>query len=223
MRPRVPFKNLMGAVPPFPLAEGGVALLVLDVHRFTVDRGVGYARLAQERGIQRELAEYYEQAEIVLENLERLLHGCRRRAVPVIFTRLAVGDERDVSPQARVTGFWTSRAHPEADFLPTLSPRAGERVIDRTTVSPFRAPGLEEDLAAAGSRYVLLAGIAANGTVEQTARDAADLGYGVVVVSDACAADTWALHTHMMTTLVGGLIRVRSVDHVIEMLDRSRT
>lgn len=213
----------MSAVPPFPLAGGGAALLVLDVHRFTVDPDAGYARLARERGILRELEEYYEQVEIVLENLTRLLDGCRRRAVPVIFTRLAVGDERDVAPQSRVTGFWTLRAHPEAEFLPTLSPRVGERVIDRTTVSPFKTTGLGEALAAARSRYVLLAGVAANGTLEHTARDAADLGYGVVVVSDACAADTWALHTHMMTTLVGGLIRVRPVDHVIEMLDGSRT
>ena len=62
----------------------------------------------------------------------------------------------------------------------------------------------------------------ANGAVEVTAREAADLGYHVVVVSDACAAETWTWHTLVMTSVVGGLIRVRSVEAVLEMLDGQR-
>src|SRR5439155_23172497 len=87
-QPRVPFKNLSGPVPPFPLARGGAALLIFDVHRFTADPSAGYGRLSAERGIQHELAEYYEQLQQSLSHLERLVQGCRLHAVPVLFTRL---------------------------------------------------------------------------------------------------------------------------------------
>ncbi len=225
-RPRVPFKNLAAAVPPFPLARGGAALLVLDVHRFTADVNAGYGRLAAERGIRRELEEYYEQLQQVQVNLKRLLLGCRQRGVAVLFTRLVAhprGGNDGVSAQARVTGFWTTGGSIEAEFLPGLAPAAGEEIIDKTAVSAFGVPETEAALGRRGVRYLVLAGVSANGAVEHTARDAGDRGFGVVVASDACAADTWALHTHVMTTLAGGLIRIRSTDAVLEMLDGART
>jgi len=225
-QPRVPFKNLSGPVPPFPLARGGAALLILDVHRFTADPSAGYGRLAAERGIQHELAEYYEQLQQALSHLERLVQGCRQHGVPVLFTRLVADRRRGddwVSPQARVTGFWTSGDSPEAAFLPRLTPAPGEDVIDKTAISALGAPESEAALGRRGVRYLILAGVSANGAVEHTARDAGDRGYGVVIVSDACAADTWALHTHVMTTLAGGLIRVRNTQAVLEMLDGART
>lgn len=223
MRPRVPFKNLAAPVPPFALARDGALLVVVDVHRFTVDPGSGYGLLARERGIARELAEYYEQLAQVVPNAARLVDGCRRRAVPIVFTRLAAAPDGEVTTQARVTGAWTLRTDPAAAFLPALAPREGETVIDKTCLGVFQARGFAEALRASGKPYLLLAGVSANGAVEHTAREAADRGYGVVVVADACAAETWTLHVHVMTTLVGGLIRTRTVTQVLEMLDGTRS
>jgi nicotinamidase-related amidase len=146
--------------------------------------------------------------------------------VPVLFTRLVAHPRRGddgVAPQARVTGFWTAGDSGEAAFLSGLTPAVGEDVIDKTVVSAFGAPETDAVLGRQGARYLILAGVSANGAVEHTARDAGDRGYGVVVVSDACAADTWELHTHVMTTLAGGLIRVRTTAAVLEMLDGERT
>src|SRR5579864_4134411 len=118
MRVRVPFKNLAGPVPQGRLSEGHVALLLVDCHRYTLSPDHGYARIAREHGILRELGEYYEQLEQVVPNLERLLHGCRRRGVPALFTRL-VGDPADPAsmvPQAVATGLWAAAGSPEAGF-----------------------------------------------------------------------------------------------------------
>jgi nicotinamidase-related amidase len=223
MRVRVPFKNLAGPVPAVRLSTGGAALLVVDCHRFTASRDSGYGRLARERGIARELDEYYEQLAQVLPNLRRLLGGCRERGVPAVFTRLAHGaGDTGLAAQAAVTGFWADLASPEADFLPDLSPRSGEPVINKTTTSAFAAADAQATLDGLNIRHLLIAGVLANGAVELSARAAADLGYNVVVVSDACAAETWALHALVMTTLVGGLIRVRTVEATLEMLDGTR-
>ncbi|MBI4279912.1 MAG: cysteine hydrolase [Armatimonadetes bacterium] len=223
MRLRVPFRNLANATPAFPIAEGRTVLLVLDVHRFTVSREEGYARLARERGISRELDEYHEQVDLMLPNLRRLLDGCRRRGAGVIFTRLVLPEDGGVSTQAEVTGLYAARDSLEAEFLPEVAPRSGEAVFDKTTVSAFNGTDLDRTLRHLGTRYLLLAGVPANGAVEHTARDAADLGYGVVIVSDACAGDTWAHHALVMANAGSGLVRVRTTEMVLEMLDRKRT
>jgi hypothetical protein len=108
IRPRVPFKNLTGPVPPFSITDGHAAVLVVDVQRFTVSPDHGFGRLAGERGITRELGEYYEQVEQAVPNMIRLVEACRAKSLPVIFTRLIAEHDADVTPQARVTGFWTS-------------------------------------------------------------------------------------------------------------------
>jgi nicotinamidase-related amidase len=224
MRLRVPFKNLAGPVPAVRLSTGGTALLVVDCHRFTTSRDSGYGRLAGERGIARELDEYYEQLVQVLPNLRRLVGGCRERAVPVVFTRLvrSAGDA-GLAVQAAATGFWSDLASPEADFMPDLYPRAGEPVVNKTTMSAFAATNIQATLGGLNIRHLLIAGVLANGAVDLSARAAADIGYNVVVVSDACAAETWTLHAVVMTTLAGGLIRVRTVEAALEMLDGTRS
>jgi ureidoacrylate peracid hydrolase len=224
MRVRVPFKNLTGPIPPSRLAEGGTGFLVVDCHRFTLSPDSGYGRLAREHGIFRELGEYYEQLDQALPNLRRLLAECRQRDLPVFFTRLVgdPGNPGSVAAQAVVTGFWATESSAEADFLPDLAPRPGETILDKTTVSAFADTNLHERLRVLGVRHLLVAGVLANNAVELTAREAADLGYNVVIVSDACAAETWTLHTLVMTTVVGGLMRVRTVEAVLEMLDGRR-
>jgi biuret amidohydrolase len=223
MRVRVPFKNLAGSVPAVRLSGGGTALVLVDCHRFTLAQDSGWGRLARERGISRELDEYYEQLAQVLPNVRRLLGGCRERSVPVLFTRLVRGrGDGGLATQAAATGFWTDASSPEACFLADLGPRDGDTVLDKTTLSAFGNTDLDLRLRRLNTRHLLVAGVLANEAVELTARGAADLGYHVVVVSDACAAETWSLHALVMTTIVGGLVRVRTVEAVLEMLDGRR-
>ena len=205
------------------LTDGQAALIVLDVHCFTASRDGGYARLARERGIVRELDEYYDQVDQVLPNLGRLVGGCRTHGLPVIFTRLVARGSSEVTRQAVTTGFWAQAGSDDAEFLPDLRPQTGDVVVDKTSTGAFTGADLHRLLQERRIHALVVAGVLANGTVEQTARDAADLGYGVIVVSDACAAETWAIHGFVMTTVVGGLIRTRSTSAVLEMLDGRRT
>jgi len=59
--------------------------------------------------------------------------------------------------------------------------------------------------------------------VELTAREAADRGYGVQVASDACPGETYDVHGFVMPQLMGGLIRVRPTEAILEMLEGTRT
>jgi nicotinamidase-related amidase len=223
MRPRCPFGNLALPVPTTVLTRELAALLVIDVHRFTVLPDMGYGRMATERGIFRELAEYYEQVAQALPNIRRLISACRSHGLRVYFTRLASDAPGRVSPNARVTGFWARRDSPEAAFLDDLAPMPGEVAIDKTTNSAFLGSRLHEALQEAGVRNLVMCGTLANTAVQQTAYEAADRGYGVVVATDAIAAETWAHLAIVSSTLTGGTIRVRPVSQIAEMLEGART
>ena len=73
----------------------------------------------------------------------------------------------------------------------SLAPLEGEIVIVRDTTSAFVGGDLEARLDELGATTLILCGALATHAVEASARHAADLGYQIFVVADACwAADT---------------------------------
>jgi nicotinamidase-related amidase len=225
---RTPLRMLFPPVPAFPLrGHGQAALLVLDYQPFMTDRAVGLGRMAAERGIERELDEYYEQVAYGLKNTDDLVRAFREGGLPVVFTRLAAMPSADpTSRQYAYAGELPDRDSPEAQIVAQLAPTAEGRpdhVLVKHTLSPFVGTPLDTILDRLGSRYLVLAGVMTGWAVELTAREAADRGYGVLVVSDACPGETYAIHDFVMTQLVGGMIRVRSTGAVLEMLVGRRT
>lgn len=110
-------------------------------------------------------------------NIARLLVAWRGAGRPVVHVRhLSV---RASSP-LRLGG-------PGVAFKPEAEPGAGEVVYDKSTNSAFIGTSLAEDLRALGIDTLVVAGLTTDHCVSSTARMAADLGFTVIVVSDACA------------------------------------
>jgi nicotinamidase-related amidase len=74
-----------------------------------------------------------------------------------------------------------------AEIHDTVAPLAGEQVVQKAHPNSFLETTLEETLHAAGVDHVVVCGMMTSMCVDATARAAADLGFGVTVVSDACA------------------------------------
>jgi nicotinamidase-related amidase len=72
-------------------------------------------------------------------------------------------------------------------FHPSMQPRATDQVVRKNTVSVFASTDLDKQLKARGIDTVLIAGLMTHACVAGAARDAAPLGYTVVVASDASA------------------------------------
>lgn len=72
-------------------------------------------------------------------------------------------------------------------FHPQMLPRAGDTVLQKTTVSVFGSTELDRLLKEKGIKTVIIAGLMTYACVAGGARDAAPLGYQVVVASDASA------------------------------------
>jgi len=225
MKPRVPFKMLSRATPPFRVSGENAALLLVDPQRFTTLRDEGLGQVARERGILREFEEYYAQVDAALRNMERLLAAGREHGLLVIYIVLNSQDpeRRDLSRQLQVSGLPIPVGPPAADIRAQVAPEPGELVLPRGTFSPFAGTDLLDVLREARVDTIVLAGMLANTTVVLTAREAADRGFGVIVAWDASASETLTWHEITKTELVGPLIRLRTVQQAVEMMEGTRT
>lgn len=78
----------------------------------------------------------------------------------------------------------------QADFHADMRPRAGELVVSKDNVSVFTGASrakLDAALKAAGIQTLIVTGLQTHACVAGAARDAAPMGYAVIVSSDATA------------------------------------
>jgi nicotinamidase-related amidase len=69
-----------------------------------------------------------------------------------------------------------------------------------------------------GITTLIFTGTSTNGCVESAVRDAVDLGYDVIVVSDACAAGTQETHELALCCMEGVLTRILTTDEVVALI-----
>ena len=74
-----------------------------------------------------------------------------------------------------------------AEIHKAVRPQSGETVIEKNFPNSFRATALEEKLKSAGVKELVVAGMMTHMCVDASVRQAADLGYKVTLVGDACA------------------------------------
>ncbi|WLR94161.1 cysteine hydrolase family protein [Shinella zoogloeoides] len=71
--------------------------------------------------------------------------------------------------------------------IPAIAPQAGDAVVVKNYPNSFRDTVLQETLKAGGIEDVVVVGAMSDVCIDATARAAADLGYNLTVVHDACA------------------------------------
>jgi nicotinamidase-related amidase len=162
--------------------------------------------------------------------LQRLLGVFRAHGMRVVYTTVAseLPDGADLMPILRGRNAMAHAAvqqpyipHKDdawARIVPSLTPQPNELVINKTTYGTFTSTGLDRALRNMGISTLVIGGVVTNVCVETTARDAADHGYNVVVVDDACAAFSPEIHAAALVSFQGPFGRVRSADEVIALI-----
>jgi nicotinamidase-related amidase len=97
-----------------------------------------------------------------------------------------------------------------AEIIDSLTPAPDEAVVVKRSVSAFAGTELARLLVLWGVRTVVLAGVATNFVVEGTGREAADLGYQVIVLGDATETqnDDWQRFSLQIMAMVGTVMTV---------------
>jgi nicotinamidase-related amidase len=74
-----------------------------------------------------------------------------------------------------------------AEIHAAVKPQAGETVIEKNFPNSFRNTALQAELEKRGIKNLVVAGMMTHMCVDATVRHAADLGYKVTLIGDACA------------------------------------
>ncbi|MFZ6993488.1 cysteine hydrolase family protein [Curtobacterium sp. RRHDQ66] len=117
--------------------------------------------------------------------------AARERKIPVLFVRVAF---RPGAPEAAATnkmfGSMASRMAQQSPDATEIHPAFGvggdDIVVTKLRVSAFAGSDLDVLLRGLDVRDLVLCGIATSGVVLSTVRQAADLDFGLTVLSDAC-------------------------------------
>ncbi|MFL1500715.1 cysteine hydrolase family protein [Pseudomonas sp. O64] len=112
-----------------------------------------------------------------LENTQRLIKFADKEKIQVIHVQHIAPDGAAVFAKNGKT----------VDFHPLMKPRAQDTLVQKTTVSVFASTDLDAQLKKAGVKTLIISGLMTHACVAGAARDAAPLGYDVVVASDASA------------------------------------
>jgi len=123
-------------------------------------------------------------------NIALLLSAWRKAQLPVVHVRHM---SRTVG-----SGFWPGQAG--AEFQPQFAPAANEHVVEKNIPDAFLNTGLERWLRVRGVERLVVAGVSTNISVESTVRTAGNLGFQVIVVSDATFAFDKSDYTGMLRT-----------------------
>jgi nicotinamidase-related amidase len=111
-------------------------------------------------------------------NAGRALERFRREQLPIVHVR-------HLSVRPGSTFFIPGTAG--AEIHERVRPQAAERVIEKNFPNSFRGTDLERVLKDAGAKELVVAGMMTHMCVDASVRQAADLGYKVTLLADACA------------------------------------
>jgi nicotinamidase-related amidase len=187
-------------VAPIDFAQASPALLVVDMQYSGAAAGRGLC-LALDR-ISPGCCDYYNARNegMTVPGIAHLVDGFRERSLPIVY--LCFGSEhrdlrdmperqrawvRSIEDQSGIRDlFWAQSA--EYAVRAEFAPRQHDTVIQKTTWGAFTSSPLDLTLRSMKVDTLVVTGVSTSCCVGATARDAADRGYGCVLV-DECTAD----------------------------------
>ena len=219
-------------VQPVLLRPVDTALLVIDMqyHDASPDRGFNLALDKLDPGCM----DYFNRRneELVIPAIARLLAFARGCGMKVVYLTLGshYRDLRDVPERLRrwirqleaESGipdiFWAGS--PAFAIRREIEPLPDETIVNKTTFGAFNSSSIELVLRQLGVSNLVITGISTNCCVETTARDAADRGFGCVIVDEATADYDQDAHDAALRAFHFNFGRVvRTADDVIAAID----
>lgn len=169
-------------------------------------------------------------ADQVLLALKRFLAATREAHVLRVFMRFM----RAEVPDERWKALWQEQhgamlmelAAPdsrEVVYSPGFEPEAGDLVVTKDRYSPFQGTDLADQLRRRGIETVIVAGFTTAVCVSCTVRDAFQLDFHTITLSDCCAEGDLVEHEAALKTLGRAFGRVCASDDVVAAWQAQQT
>jgi nicotinamidase-related amidase len=104
------------------------------------------------------------------------------------------------------------------EFAPEIAALKADVTILKRQWGAFHGTELDLQLRRRGIDTIVLGGVATNFGVEQTAREAWQSGYAVVIAEDACASMSAEMHRFAIEKILPRISRIQSTEQIIAAL-----
>jgi len=194
------------------------ALVIVDMQYATGHRSGALGRRMVDEGSDLTGYRFDRIERLLVPNVQHLAPVFRAGGGEVIY--ITQGAERpdcaDAPPHmkkfyASVGNHIGSREH---EIIEELTPEPSDFVVNKRSIGAFASTGIDHLLRSLGREQLYMTGISTNMCVETTAREAADRGYLVTMVEDACATTHADLHENTLRNFKRLFGRVRSTGQV---------
>lgn len=155
----------------------------------------------------------------VVPNQQRLLVAFRQAQQNVLHTIIEslTADGRDRSLDHKLSDMHLPKGSVQAQVIAELTPAENEIVLPKTSSGVFNSTNIDYVLRNLQTRHLIIAGIVTDQCVDMAVRDAADRGYLVTLVEDACATYSADRH-HACLNAIKGYCWITDTDTVLDRL-----
>lgn len=167
-----------------PYRQGETAILFVDMQKIFCTPGNDPQHPELDAG------HYYHRTlkSTVIPNQVKLIAAARAAGVQVLHTIIEAltKDCRDCSLDHKLSDLMIPKGLPEGQPIDELTPVDNEIMLPKTSSGVFNSTNIDYVLRNLGIRYLVVAGVVTDQCVDMAVRDAADRGYLVTCVKDAC-------------------------------------
>lgn len=216
-----PLKKLLAPLSEVNLSKENSALLVVDMQYLDAHPDFGLVQTAKKNGI--DTAYYEERLELITKNIQNLLETSRSKGLEVLYCTIEslTNDGRDRSREHKNANLHANPGSKDGQIIDEIKPQSDEIVFRKTCSGVFNGTSIDQTLRNLKIENLIVVGVVTNQCVDTAVRDAADRGYEVVLVEDACAAFHETLHQASIEILGGVYARVKSTEETIANIEKN--
>ena len=192
-----------------PIQPKRTALLLVDVQNWVVNDQQAEVRPEFDAAVRA----------TALPNMIRLVEASRSAGVEVLFTVMEnlTRDGRDRSLDYKLSGISIEKGSWDAKVLDAVAPAEDEMVLPKTSSSVFNSTNIDYLLRNLGVEELVVVGFLTDQCIDHTVKDAADRGYYVTCIRDACMANTQARHEAALACFAG-YCRMTTTEDFLKLL-----
>ena len=195
------------------VGAASTALIVIDMQNDFVHHDGFTVRRLLERGLPEAAAQYERQMRTIIPNLRRMIDRAHQRGQVVIFVNYVSYPGREAGGQKN--NQWIPPGSEGAEIISELGAQPDDLVLSKCCSGAFPGTNLDFHLRRRGITSLLVGGVVTDGCVEQAIRQAHDLGYACVLLSDGSGALTDEIHENALERLEHRRAHVRTTDVVL--------
>ena len=210
--------------PDFELRPGKTALILIDMQKFVT--GEGLIKAAVKAGMNEEAArgavkEYDDRIQNAVINARRILDLCREKGFDVIHLKIQgpTANPRHTAKVNRKIGLIIPPEFEDSDFIEEVAPMPEEFVIAKTNGGALSGTNLDFILRNMDIDSMIIVGFLTDQCVLATSLHAADLGYDVLLVEDACATRSKLIHDAVLEAQKDICAKVKPTEEVLQALE----